>query len=101
MIGRVASVAADARRTFSDVSGSYRGLFVGIDTYVSEEIRWLRFAEPDARALHALFADTFGPGGELLCGAAATRQDLKRLVPRLPLRTGLWATLGQPDVPDR
>src|SRR5262249_23071046 len=50
-----------------------RGLFIGIDRYVSHRINWLTCACRDARALHALFADTFGPGGNLLTDEQATR----------------------------
>jgi helicase len=54
-------------------SPKYRGLFVGIDRYASPSISWLSCAERDATALQALFADTFGDGGELLIGGEATR----------------------------
>src|SRR6266849_4991413 len=50
-----------------------RSLFIGIDRFVSPRIGWLTCAQRDARALHALFADTFGPGGELLTDDQATR----------------------------
>ena len=50
-----------------------RGVFIGIDRYQSPDINELRFAERDARALHALFADTLGDGAELLLGGEATR----------------------------
>jgi helicase len=57
---------------------NYHGLFVGIDRYESSLIGELRCAERDARALHALFADTFGDGGVLLRGAAATRAAIEQ-----------------------
>src|ERR1700733_4454875 len=50
-----------------------RGVFIGIDRYQSPDISELRFAERDARALHALFADSLGDGAELLLGGDATR----------------------------
>ena len=68
-----------------------RGVFIGIDQYRSPAISELRYAERDARALHALFCDTFGEGAELLVGEAASREDLcpgdrfrVGLVPRPP-----------------
>ena len=51
----------------------FRGLFIGIDRYASDAISWLSCAERDASALHSLFADTFGDGGELLTSEEATR----------------------------
>ena len=50
-----------------------RGLFIGVDRFVSQRIRWLSCARRDACALHALFADTFGAGGVLLSEVAATQ----------------------------
>lgn len=54
------------QRTFS-------ALFVGIDRYASDAVGWLSCAERDAIALHSLFGDTFGDGGELLTSEQATR----------------------------
>ena len=54
-----------------------RGVFIGIDRYQAPEINELRYAERDARALHALFADTFGDGAELLVGEQATRAAIE------------------------
>src|SRR6476661_4147156 len=51
---------------------AFHGLFVGIDRYASPAIDWLGCAERDAIALHALFSDNHGSGGELLTGADAT-----------------------------
>jgi hypothetical protein len=34
---------------------AFKGLFIGIDRYVSAEINWLSCATRDATALHALF----------------------------------------------
>jgi hypothetical protein len=59
-----------------------RGVFIGIDRYQSPDINELRFAERDARALHALFADTLGDGAELLLGGEATRAGDRRSVRR-------------------
>jgi len=56
----------------------FQGLFMGIDRYASAEIHELRYAEQDAVALHTLFADNLGVGGELLIGAAATRAEIER-----------------------
>src|SRR5205809_5836588 len=50
-----------------------RGLFIGIDRFTSHRINWLTCARRDAVALHALFTDTFGAGGELLTDDQATR----------------------------
>jgi hypothetical protein len=49
------------------------GLFIGIDRFASPRIDWLTCARRDAVALHALFTDTFGPGGVLLDDEKATR----------------------------
>ena len=65
-------------------TGRYRGLFIGVDRYASPDIQELRYAEQDAVALHALFADTLGDGGELLIGAAATRAEIERRSTRSP-----------------
>lgn len=53
--------------------GTFCGLFIGVDRYASDAISWLSWAERDASALHSLFADTFGDGGELLTSEQATR----------------------------
>lgn len=55
----------------------FRGLFIGVERFASPRISWLTCAGRDARALHALFADTLGPGGELLTNDAATREELR------------------------
>src|SRR5919199_1201726 len=54
-----------------------RGLFIGIDRFASPRINWLSCARRDALALHALFADTFGPGGTLLDDKNATRAAIE------------------------
>lgn len=56
----------------ADRRSRYRGLFVGVDVYESDQIPELRCAERDARALHALFGDTLGDGAVLLRGTEAT-----------------------------
>jgi len=68
-------VPTDSKKTAP--TSRYRGLFVGIDTYASDRIPELRCAERDARALHALFADTLGDGATLLRGAAATKAGIE------------------------
>src|SRR6266516_7471640 len=67
-----------------------RGVFIGIDRYQAPEINELRYAERDARALHALFADTFGDGAELLLGEQGTRAAIE----------GQFAALAQADADD-
>jgi helicase len=57
---------------------TYHGLFVGIDRYKSPGINWLSAAKRDATALHALFADTLGPGGDLLVDHQATRATIEQ-----------------------
>lgn len=67
-----------------------RGVFVGIDRYQSPDVNELRFAERDACALHALFADTLGDGAELLLGGEATRAAI----------AGQFAALTEADPDD-
>ncbi|MGH2968266.1 MAG: caspase family protein, partial [Solirubrobacteraceae bacterium] len=57
---------------------SFYGLFIGVDRFASPEIQELRYAEQDAVALHTLFADNLGHGGELLIGSSATRPEIER-----------------------
>jgi replicative superfamily II helicase len=59
------------------------GLFIGVDRYRSSDIAELRYAERDARALHALFSDTLGEGPALLVGEAATRAAIEEGFSRL------------------
>lgn len=54
-----------------------RGLFIGVDRFASQRIRWLSCARRDACALHALFADTFGRGGVLLTDEKASRSAIE------------------------
>jgi ATP-dependent DNA helicase len=52
---------------------AFRGLFIGIDRYISAGIDELSCARRDAVALEALFADTLGGRTVLLTDEAATR----------------------------
>ena len=61
----------------STSSRNIRGVFIGVDRYQSPDISELRYAEQDARALHALFSDTFGDGADLLVGEEATRAAIE------------------------
>ena len=51
---------------------AFRGLFIGIDRYVSPAVNWLSCAGRDAKALHALFTDNLGGETTLLVDAQAT-----------------------------
>jgi helicase len=69
----------------------FRGLFIGIDRYSSDQIGELSCARRDAVALEALFADTLGGSSILLTDADATRERIAiefRAPPR-PARAGL------------
>jgi replicative superfamily II helicase len=56
--------------------GRFHGLFMGVNRHASTAISELRFAEADATALHALFADTLGDESELLIGEQVTRSTV-------------------------
>ena len=56
---------------------TFRGLFMGVDSYASSAVSELRYAEADATALHALFSDTLGGEAELLVGRRATRAAIE------------------------
>lgn len=74
------------------VVGSFRGLFVGVDKYVSDEIHQLCSARWDAEVMHALFADTFVGGSfALVVDEEVTRS---RLITELEI---LWAACGPDD----
>ena len=62
---------------------SFRGLFVGVDRYVSPDIQELSCARRDAMAFHALFSDTLGEGAELLVDEQATRTAIEEHFERL------------------
>ena len=55
----------------------FRGLFIGIDRYLSSEARWLNCAVRDAKVLHALFADTLGGETKLLANEEATKEGIE------------------------
>lgn len=56
---------------------AFRGLFIGIDRYLSPGIDELTCARRDAVALDALFSDTLGGSTELLADADATRSRIE------------------------
>jgi hypothetical protein len=56
---------------------AFRGLFIGIDRYVSAGIDELTCARRDAMALEALFFDTLGGTTVLLTDAEATRAGIE------------------------
>jgi helicase len=56
---------------------AFRGLFIGIDRYVSPDVDELTCARRDAVALEALFSDTLGETTVLLTDAEATRQRIE------------------------
>src|SRR4051812_39458438 len=70
---------------------AFRGLFIGVDRFHSNKIKWLSCAARDARALHALFTDTLGGGGTLLTDKLATRTAIESEFHAL-------ATCGEDDV---
>lgn len=57
---------------------AFKGLFVGIDRYASPGVNWLSCAGHDARALHALFTDSFGGETALLLDDQATVAEIRR-----------------------
>src|SRR4051812_5636174 len=61
----------------------FHGLFMGVNRHASSAISELRFAETDATALHALFADTLGDDSELLVGEDVTRDAVASRLERL------------------
>ena len=71
--------------------GSFRGLFVGVNTYLSDGITHLRTARWDAETLHALFSDTF-PDEDftLVVDESATRE-------RLITELGTLSALSAPE----
>ena len=56
---------------------AFRGLFIGVDRYISTGIDELTCARRDAMALEALFSDTLGGTTVLLTDAEATRQGIE------------------------
>jgi helicase len=61
----------------------FHGLFMGVNRYASPAVSELRFAEADAMALHALFADTLAGENTLLVGAGVTRSAIEEHFDRL------------------
>ncbi|KIZ40660.1 caspase family protein, partial [Rhodopseudomonas palustris] len=57
---------------------AFRGLFIGIDRYLSSEINELSCARRDAVAFDALFTDTLGGVSRLVVDEEATRIRLER-----------------------
>src|SRR5580698_8823566 len=62
---------------------TFKGLFTGIDRYVSPEINWLSCANRDATALHALFTDSLGGETTLLTDGQATTAAIRECFDRL------------------
>ena len=63
---------------------TFRGLFVGLDRYESPRISWLSSAARDAKALYALFGETFGADhSRLLTDCVATRASIREEFERL------------------
>jgi helicase len=56
---------------------NFKGLFIGIDRYVSKDAPWLNCAIRDAKAFHALFTNTLGGDTKLLANAAATKKRIE------------------------
>jgi replicative superfamily II helicase len=56
---------------------NFKGLFIGIDRYISKEASWLNCAVRDAKTLHALFTDTLGGDTELLANETATKKGIE------------------------
>jgi helicase len=63
--------------------GCFHGLFMGVNRYASPAVSELRFAEADATALYALFADTLAGDTTLLLGADVTRSAIEEHFDRL------------------
>uniref|UniRef100_UPI004055B795 DEAD/DEAH box helicase n=1 Tax=Candidatus Electrothrix sp. TaxID=2170559 RepID=UPI004055B795 len=56
---------------------TFRGLFIGVDRYLSSEVSWLNCAVKDAKMLHALFTDTLGGKTKLLANNEATKVNIE------------------------
>jgi helicase len=54
----------------------FKGVFIGVDRYVSPQVNQLSCACRDARALHAMFSDTLGGGATLLLDGDATKASI-------------------------
>jgi len=57
---------------------SFKGLFIGIDRYLSNDINWLNCAKNDALALYSLFSDNLKGDAKLLVDQDATRSSIER-----------------------
>lgn len=57
---------------------TFKGLFIGVDQYKFNYIPWLRCAERDAIAMHALFTDTLGGQTKLFTGKQVTRPEIEK-----------------------
>jgi len=55
----------------------FRGLFIGVDRYLSSSINWLSCAQRDALALQTLFSDNLGGNPQLLTDGLATRNRIE------------------------
>lgn len=67
---------------------NFHGLFIGVDRYADTRVPWLAGAARDASALHALFADTFTEGAELIIDADATMATIGAALARLQQAAG-------------
>src|SRR5215207_2671807 len=61
----------------------FHGVFIGVDRYQSQEIKWLSSAVRDAIALHALFTDNFAGNTVLLTDETATNNGIRYELARL------------------
>jgi helicase len=65
---------------------AFRGLFIGIDRNASPGVSWLSCAGRDAKALYALFTDSFGGETTLLLDDQAMVAEIGRRFDALCLR---------------
>lgn len=67
----------------------FHGLFIGIDRYADLNIQWLSGAVRDARAIHALFADTIPDSSHvLLTDGDATASGIRAALAALAAQSG-------------
>lgn len=66
---------------------AFRGCFVGVDRYARAEINFLTSAVRDAEALHGLFTDNLGSGGQLICDDQATAANVRAALVELRTST--------------
>jgi helicase len=64
---------------------AFKGLFIGIDRFLSPGVEWLSFSVRDAMALHALFTDTLGGDTVLLTDERATSAKIREHFERLSI----------------